>query len=75
MQYIRASNEWRGQYLLLIYRFFYSYPWTLAFLILAIAVAIGVYRVEQIYSDYIDNRINELIEQHIQDELRQNSPE
>lgn len=75
MQYIWSSNKWRGQYLLLIYRFFYSYPWTLAFLILTIAVAIGVYRVEQIYSNHIDNRINELIEQYIQDELRQNSPE
>ena len=65
--FIKNSNEWRGNYALELYQLVYKYPWTLAFLILVVAVAIGIYRVEQIYGQYIDDRVNVLIDQRIQE--------
>ena len=65
--YIKRSNNWRGNYAKKVYILFREYPWTLAFLFLAIAVAVGIYRVEQVEREYIDKRINTLIDKRVQE--------
>ena len=49
-------------------------PWTLGFLILSIAIVIGIYRVEQLYRNYIEVQVIEIVENYMEAERELRSP-
>jgi hypothetical protein len=55
--YLQASNEWDGEFWPHVKTFGQRYPWTIAFMILLIAMCFGFWRVDQIGDDQAADRV------------------